>query len=706
MLFDFTSIKIKSLISKAFFCLAFFFILGNTIYAQKPTKEEKKLLKKARKELANENFKSAQAYYLSLLKLNPKSDIYNFEGGLSYYFSDFEREKSVTLFESALTNSIEDTIPELYYYLARAYHFSGEFKKSEEAFEKLKPFIYKKTGPGKALLKQSNYYISLNNNAQNLTSNNSIKVENLGDKVNSSYGEYATVYGNTPHVILFTSRRPGNNSKTDKDLLPYEDIYVAKKNDEHWVLVNDQNEIEKYIPKRLNTKGHDASILYSEDGKTLYTYKKDIIWKSILEDGKWSDLVELDKNINNSQYNIPSISLSSDGNTIFFVSTKKDGYGAKDIYKSSKGSDGKWSEMENLGANINTEFDEDSPFITSDGKTLYFSSKGHKGIGGYDIFKSQLNDGEWSIPENIGIPLNSPVDDIYYIMDSEGKSGYLSSNRNGGLGGMDLYSFCTECPSEFNSIIKGLIVDESGNPVNDATVSFVSTNSNSINNTTANNGSYEISTKEVGELEITISAQNFEPQKSNIILPNKSSNLSIDFELKKFTSTEGTHFQILTVNSKVLNISKSDTIKLGEIIASSSDSSTTPISKELSETFYFDYNNKEVNANDINLSKLIKESIYYIDNKYHLIINIESSASRVPTSSFQSNNKLAEARGLTAKKLVTEILSNKGINMEKVTFNKVTSGVSGPSYKQDATNMSKYKPHQFVKITVIAKPSK
>ncbi len=209
--------------------------------AVKASKEEKKLLKKGRKALANEDFIIAQNNYNELIQLNPNKDIYNFEAGLSYYFADNEREKSVPLFESALKNSKDDTIPKLYYYLARAYHFSGEYEKSEDAFEKLKPFIYKNTGSGKVLMKQSDYYIGLNKTATELKTKEitNVEIKNLGNKVNSEYGEYATVFGNSEDVILFTSRRPGSNNKTDKDLLPYEDIFVSKKSGDDWILITE-----------------------------------------------------------------------------------------------------------------------------------------------------------------------------------------------------------------------------------------------------------------------------------------------------------------------------------------------------------------------------------------------------------------------------------------------------------------------------------
>ncbi|MCB0402183.1 MAG: PD40 domain-containing protein [Flavobacteriales bacterium] len=672
------------------------------------TKEERQLLKKGRKALANEDYKVAQEHFSNLVNLVPNNDLYNFEAGLSYYFADVEREKSVPYFEAALQNSKEDTIPELYYYLARAYHFSGEYEKSEDAFQKLQPFIYKNTGSGKALMKQADYYIQLNKTAAELEQKQvqDVKITNLGQEINSGYGEYAAVFGNVKDVILFTSRRPGSSSKTDKDLLPYEDVFVAKKVADDWKLITDEQEIEKYIPKRLNTKGHDASIIYSADGTTLYTYKNDIIWKSILENGKWSDLVELDKNINNSQYNIPSICLSRDGKTIYFVSTKKDGKGGKDIYTSTLDDSGKWTPAVNLGDVINTEFDEDSPFITADGKTLYFSSKGHTGIGGYDIFKSELVNGSWSTPENVGLPINSPVDDIYYIYDPEGQNGYFSSNRNGGVGGMDLYSFCFNCPDQITNTINGLVADADGNPVEEGFVSLLSATDTELRKNTLQSGKYGMSTETSGKHSIMVVAGTFQPQNMSLDLPEKSSTSNIDFTVSQFEK-EGKTYQVLTAESKELGIDRSDTMEVFTI-ASALDPNNPNINIDLtgtpslplphSEIFYFDYNNKELGSDNPKLVDFMNK-VKITSGQSKITITIESSASRVPTTTYGNNSKLAKARAEAAKKTVESYLRWE-IQNGQITIGKTNSLVSGPAYKNDSSDADKYREYQYVKISI------
>jgi hypothetical protein len=132
----------------------------------------------------------------------------------------------------------------------------------------------------------------------------------------------------------------------------------------------------------------------------------------------------------NTKYIECSPSLSPDGNTLYFVSDRPGGFGGKDIWSSERLSNGNWSEPVNLGSKVNTAENEESPFMMADGATLYFSSKGHNGMGGYDIFSTTQNDdGLWSNPENLGSPVNTTGDDFYYITDTYGKCAFYSSDK-------------------------------------------------------------------------------------------------------------------------------------------------------------------------------------------------------------------------------------------------------------------------------------
>jgi hypothetical protein len=725
------------------------------ISAQKISKEEKRTLKKARKELANENYKEAQTNYLKLIELNPTHDLYNFEAGLSYYFSDFERSKSIPLFETALKNSKEDTIPELKYYLGRAYHLNSQFEESKNSLTEFTPFIKQETSAGQELLKETNYRIKLNENGLKLNAekNNNVKINNLGTSINTSDREYAPVFRKEDNVLLFTSRRKSGKGKNAHDLLPYEDIFIAKKVDEtNWSLVENKEEVSKYLPEGYNTKKHDAGIIYSSDGKTLYTYKKDILWQSTLKDNKWSKLEELNKDINNSQFNVPSISVTQDGNTMFFVSTKKDGFGGKDIYKSIKDANGNWSKPENLGTEINTEFDEDAPFLSNDGKTLYFSSKGHEGIGGYDIFKSEIINGKPSTSVNMGLPLNSPSDDIYLVIDEKDEVGFFSSDREGSLGGMDIFGFDLSCPNIKNTEIRGIVYNKTEKLPLESQLTLTYTKKNELTNETkslASNGKFLLVAPPDNTYKLNIEAVGFNAQSLNIILPKQCEYYPLfsEIALEKIEK-DGKNYQIATIRNSFFNtthelentqrkgaIDTSTIMKEVPFIQATNDKDfendkllmaltrtidtantslnysiisdtievTTPPINLTASTYYqelFGYNVKEVNTSHPDYIALINNAVLKAKSTNKIYIDIESSASKVPTKTFKTNINLASLRGDEAKEKIINSLVAKGISKDRIEISAINSIVSGPNYAGDYKNTAKYKDFQYVKITI------
>lgn len=679
--------------------------VGSTISAEKVSSEERKLYKKAKKALVKEDYTEAKISYESLVKIAPNNDLYQFEAGLSYYFSNLQRAKSVKFFEDALKNSGEDTIPELKYYLGRAYHLNGDFEKSKSTLSEFIPEIQSHKA-GQKLLKETNYRIALNDNGIKYATetNENIKIENQGADINTPDREYAPVYRKDDNIILFTSRRKQNKGKTAVDLLPYEDIYAAKKSGEtSWTLISDNKELSKYLPDNFNSKKHDAGVIYSIDGNTLYTYKKDRLWKSERKDGKWSNLEPLDDNINESQLNVPSISVSQDGKVMFFVATKKEGFGGSDIYKSTKNENGEWSDPEILGAEINTEFDEDGPFLSKDGKTFYFSSKGHNGIGGYDIFKSDLIDGKPSTPINLGIPLNSPADDIYIVMEDD-KIGFFSSNREGSLGSMDIFSVCMNCPTTVTNIIKGLIVDNNDSPVNNGTVTIKNINSDeTLGNYPTTAGVFDVTTESIGKHELIIEADNYEKQLTYIELPSTSSTSDIKVQLNQFEK-DSDRFQVISITSPNSKLNRSDTIKLEPLVAvvdSNDNGPSTPSEPNaISYQENFGYNINEINAVSPDYVAVVNKAVKLIGSNGKVSIDIESSASRVPTKTYKTNIKLASLRGDQARDLIIKSLLDKGVSKDNIVVTKINSIVSGPKYLGDFKNTEKYHKYQYVKITI------
>ena len=279
-----------------------------------------------------------------------------------------------------------------------------------------------------------------NNGKEFVASPKNYSIINMGSAINSEFDDYAPVLNESENEIVFTTRRRDGNTYENvaEDNKPYEDIFATKKASAGWASA-------KNIGASVNTRFNDSNLALSADSKTLFLYKDegngDIYFCERQGDGSWSSPKAL-PGVINSSYRESSISISKDGKTIYFASERPGGAGGSDIYVCSKDNKGEWSNVKNLGPSINTELDEDGPFIDYDGKTLFFSSFGRKGMGGYDIFKSKLIDpikNEWSEPENLGYPINTPDDDVFYVSTKDGKRGYYASVREDGMGYSDIY---------------------------------------------------------------------------------------------------------------------------------------------------------------------------------------------------------------------------------------------------------------------------
>jgi outer membrane protein OmpA-like peptidoglycan-associated protein/tetratricopeptide (TPR) repeat protein len=438
-------------------CLVAFCSVGNVA---SQSSEEKKLLKKARKALSEGNYVNAKANYLQLLQMNPSSADYNFETGLSYYNSEIEREKSLTYFTASLNNSGNDTIAELLYYLGRAHHYVHEFDKAIDYYNRFRKLI-DADGAGEILGRDVNHYIEMCNNGLKFQGDTPQKIEvvNMGNRVNSEYGEYAPIVKKDGTYMLFTARKKGSTGgKYYHDNKLFEDIYISNKQGETWSAPSKLDSSLNYISTKINSKYHDAAIAFNEDETKLFIYRSADIWQSELKDGKWSEPVRMNDNLNSKEHE-PSVYISPDEKTLLLTSNRKEGKGGRDIYLSNKLEDGSWGPVTLLGDEINTIYDDDAPFLTRDGLVLYFSSKGHNSMGGYDIFKSYKDEeGKWTAPENLGFPINSAGDDIYYIQNIEGTSAFYASNKANGYGDMDLYEVSLECKSIPNTEIRGLVV--------------------------------------------------------------------------------------------------------------------------------------------------------------------------------------------------------------------------------------------------------
>ncbi len=277
------------------------------------------------------------------------------------------------------------------------------------------------------------------NGKQYVNNPGNYKLENAGGLINSEWDDFSPVLNADETTIVFTTRRQDGNLNPNvfDDLLFYEDIFISTKEGSQWAYAQNIGEV-------INTSYHDSNLALSADGTELYIYRDsnagDIYYSEFRPDGTWSKPVALEAPVN-STFTENSFSLSPDGDVAFFSSNRPGSLGGLDIYYVTRDRRGNWGAARNLGEAINTPFDEDGPFIDYDGKSLYFSSKGHRGMGGFDIFKSVYDSSTqtWGEPINMGYPINTPDNDVFFVSTPDGERGWYSSAREDGLGFTDVY---------------------------------------------------------------------------------------------------------------------------------------------------------------------------------------------------------------------------------------------------------------------------
>ena len=406
-------------------------------------KEAKKQLEEGNAYYTGEASKYGLKEYSKALKLyeqayqfNPNSSALNLKIGICYMKS-IHKYKALDYFLKAykLKNTVDKKI---HYHLGTGYHIQYKFDKAIQEFEYFRKTLNQKDHIREIFM--VNKKIEECKTGKELY-NNPVRVwiDNMGPMVNSKYADYSPMIATDESAIFFTSRREdtyGGNVAMD-DGKYFEDIYKAEWIDGEW-----QQSVNMGSP--LNSKSHDATSGLSPDGNTLFVFdgaegNGDILVAKF-RDGEWSKPKSLGKNINDKNAKESSACLSFDGKTLFFVSGREGGLGEKDIYTSTwdEGKE-RWGPAENLGPVINTKYDEAGVFIHPDGKTMYFASKGHATMGGYDIFSSVFENGVWSTPENIGYPVNTPDDDVHFVISANGRTGYFSSFHEEGVGEKDIY---------------------------------------------------------------------------------------------------------------------------------------------------------------------------------------------------------------------------------------------------------------------------
>ncbi|MDU0368935.1 OmpA family protein [Hymenobacter endophyticus] len=420
-------------------------------------------LKTANKLFAQENYRAALPYYEQVLAKEPNNAQALFRAGISYMTFDKEKASDYIYKAQRLKKNVSKDVE---YWLGRVDHLNYNFDEAITHFQAYNATLKSKDTRKKELAQ----LIQHSKNAKvQFNSPKDIFVKNLGPTINTQWSEHSPVISTDDKVLLFTSRSDNmSNAPVTEDMQGkkkgkgkiaadgqyYENIYEAKRiDDENW-------EKPRSLSSVLNAKGHDASIQVFDNDTKLLMYRNDEdgdIFYSEKSGTDWTEPKKLNNNINSKSYESDAY-ITPDGLTIYFSTSKYSEDNTLDIYYATRQPGGDWGAAKTLGTAINTAYDDDSPFLSRDGKTLYFSSRGHNTMGGYDIFKSDWDSvgRKWGRPENMGYPVNTPDDDTYYRLSPDGSYAYLSSYRIGGYGEKDIYTI----NYIKNAIIRGRVLSQ------------------------------------------------------------------------------------------------------------------------------------------------------------------------------------------------------------------------------------------------------
>lgn len=448
--------------------------------------------------------------------------------GNAYYFQSKLEEANKWYTELFAMN--QEVEPELYFRYAQTLKAVGDYKKADQMMEK----FYQKNGTdnrAKIAKSQKDYLAEIKKNSGRY------KIENAG--INSEFSDYGTAF--YKDELIFASARDTGSISSKKHSWTnqsYTNLYGAKVTD------NGNFESPEKFSKSVSSKYHESTPVFTQDGNTMYFTRNNFnngkkgrdsertillkLYKATKEGDKWTNVTELP--FNSNEYSVAHPALSADEKTLYFASNMPGTIGGSqsDIFKVSINADGSYGTPENLGDKINTEARETFPYVT-DNNELYFASDGHPGLGGLDVFVTQLKeDGSVGSIKNVGEPVNSKMDDFAFLIDTKSKNGFVSSNRKeDNLGYDDIYKF-TEIlpiPKDCEQLLTGIVVDEdSQEPIANARVVLYDSVENKLKELTSDaQGKYDFGTVDCDtKLKIRAEKPTYNTNEISVAIPKES----------------------------------------------------------------------------------------------------------------------------------------------------------------------------------------
>lgn len=582
-------------------------------------------------------------------KIKKANDLYE---NLSYI-------KSIEVYEKVANNGYKSA--ELLEKLANSYYFNSEYVNANKWYQELfnlpnntisDPILYyrfSQTLKSVGENEKANYYLKKfsdanssdyravsyknNSNYLNEIENNSNRYSIEDSGLNSEYSDYgSSIYGDT---IIFTSTRTPEKGKSKKDYWTadyFSSMYSTTLNSEK------KPTNVSFFYEDLQTKYHESSPVFTKDGNTIYftrnnyfnNKKKSSSDKTVLlkvykatkdKNGKWVDIVELP--FNNNEYSCAHPMLNSDETKLFFVSNMPGGFGDSDLYYVDIKSNDAYSDPVNLGSNINTQGKETFPFIYNN--ELYFSSDGHLGLGGLDIFVTKISNTTFTnLIHNVGKPINSPFDDFSYLKLNNSNFGFFTSNREGGKGKDDIYRFNELQKLKLNTIFSGIVVDKENNePLKNSIVTIYDNLHNEIGKVNTD-GKGEFTFENDKKTPLTyFKAESNDYETEEISVPNNAKKIIIALPKSKKQISKGTDL------AKYLNI----------------------------KDILFDFDKFNIRGDaEVNLQKIL-----VVMNQYPEI-NIIIGSHTDSRGSANYNKKLSENRAKSS----LEYLVSKGINRSRL----------------------------------------